>query len=266
MAPGHGAGPATGGVALVGARLGCSCTQAAARTFPAKSPDCGARQLSTHPPTTPEQQRTWPTWPDAGQSPISEGRRQAWRMLPAGREAGVLTPAATRGPETRDTPESHDWWGTRGRCPPAPIPRSHPPPRKQLAVQPTATGNGREQPGPLPRARLVARLPVLSPGGRPDLAPRQAPTGAKRMDLNVSPGHSPPGLPSLPGCPGPPGRGVPEGIQQAELASPQCPAGRAQLPCRPPGLTSRAVRLGLLWKGVDQVIAQRWPFTLKLAT
>lgn len=145
-------------------------------------------------------------------------------------------------------------------------PHPHPPPRKQLAVQPTATGNGREQPGPRPRARLVARLPVLSPGGRPDLAPRQAPTGAKRMDLNVSPGHSPPGLPSLPGCPGPPGRGVPEGIQQAELASPQCPAGRAQLPCRPPGLTSRAVRLGLLWKGVDQVIAQRWPFTLKLAT
>lgn len=145
-------------------------------------------------------------------------------------------------------------------------PHPHPPPRKQLAVQPTATGNGREQPGPRPHARLVARLPVLSPGGRPDLAPRQAPTGAKRMDLNVSPGHSPPGLPSLPGCPGPPGRGVPEGIQQAELASPQCPAGRAQLPCRPPGLTSRAVRLGLLWKGVDQVIAQRWPFTLKLAT
>lgn len=73
--------------------------------------------------------------------------------------------------------------------------------------------------------------------------------------------------PPLPaGLPGPPGRGVPEGIQQAELASPQCPAGRAQLPCRPPGLTSPAVRLGLLWKGVDQVIAQRWPFTLKLAT
>lgn len=146
MAPGHGAGPATGGVALVGARLGCSCTQAAARTFPAKSPDCGARQLSTHPPTTPEQQRTWPTWPDAGQSPISEGRRQAWRMLPAGREAGVLTPAATRGPETRDTPESRGWRGTRGRCLPTPTPRhgsswrSSPQPR---ATAGSSQGRGR---------------------------------------------------------------------------------------------------------------------------
>lgn len=67
--------------------------------------------------------------------------------------------------ETRDTRESRGWWATWGRCLP---------PQKQLAVWPTATGNGREQPGPRPRASLAARPPVLSPGGRLDIAPRQA--------------------------------------------------------------------------------------------
>lgn len=205
------------------------------------SPRTEGRGSAVHPPMTSGRQRAWPAWPDAGQGPISEDRRQAWRTLtghrpvPPAREARGLAPPDH---ETGDPGERRGWWGTRGR---------RPPPRKQLAVRPTARatagssqGLGRVPawwPEPPPVAGRQTRRCTSSAGGHGPVRTGAA-TWAEHVGLNVSPRHSPPRLPSPPGCLVPPGRRVPEGVQQASWPPPQCPAGRAQLPCQPSGLMS----------------------------
>lgn len=130
------------------------------------SPRNEGRGSAVHPPMTSGRQRAWPAWPDAGQGPISEDRRQAWRTLTGHRPVSPAREARASPHQTTrpGTPVSAAAGGAHG----VGVPRHGSSWRSgpRHGQQPgAARASAACQPG--------GRSPRLSPGGRPDVAPRQ---------------------------------------------------------------------------------------------